>query len=82
MGHVPRVARPHAETLLLRPREHLQRGAERFEEKVTAREFNPRDPLVAEKLRERFGEAVPLDEPVVSPGQLFDSERLTLVPEE
>jgi hypothetical protein len=39
-------------------------------------DYNLSHPLVREQLGERFGDAVPLDEPVVSPAALFDSPRL------
>lgn len=45
------------------------------------REFNLDDPVVKKKLKERYGNKVPLEEPVVSPGQLFDSPLLTTVAE-
>jgi cell wall-associated NlpC family hydrolase len=37
------------------------------------------DPVVAAKLRERFGERLPLDEPVISPAAMYASERLVAV---
>lgn len=43
------------------------------------REFDLGHPLVKEKLKERYGDAVPLDEPVISPGQIFRSEMLETV---
>lgn len=43
------------------------------------RDFDLSDPLVARKLRERYGDGIPLDEPVVSPQQLFASDRLAPV---
>ena len=36
-------------------------------------------PEVAAQARERYGDSIPLDEPVVAPSDLFDSERLRLV---
>jgi hypothetical protein len=39
-------------------------------------EYNLSHPAVRERLGERFGDAVPVDEPVVSPAALFDSPRL------
>jgi hypothetical protein len=36
-------------------------------------------PIVKAKLRERYGDSVPLARPVVSPSDLFDSENLKLV---
>jgi hypothetical protein len=43
------------------------------------REFDLRDAAVRAKVRERYGEEVPLDEPVISPARLFDSPLLTEV---
>jgi hypothetical protein len=43
------------------------------------RDFRLDDPLVRAKLRERYGAAVPLDEPVVAPGAMFDSELLETI---
>lgn len=37
------------------------------------REFRLDDPVVRTKLRERYGDAVPLDETVISPGEMFES---------
>ncbi len=45
------------------------------------REFNLRDPLVAAKLAQRFGEQVPLEELVISPARMFDSDLLVTVHE-
>lgn len=42
-------------------------------------EFNLSDPYVKEKLKERFGEAVPLSEVVVSPAAMMQSEQLVQV---
>ncbi len=42
-------------------------------------EFDLDHPLVKAKLKERYGDAVPLDEPVISPGQMFGSELLETV---
>ena len=42
-------------------------------------DFDLLQPDVAVKLKERFGENIPLDEPVVSPGALFDSPVLVAV---
>lgn len=39
-------------------------------------DYNLSHPLVREQVVERFGDAIPLDEPVVSPAALFDSPRL------
>lgn len=43
------------------------------------RDFDLDDPIVKVKLRERYGEHVPLDEPVISPGAQFDSALLETV---
>ena len=40
------------------------------------REFDLGDPVVKAKLRERYGEQVPLDEPVISPAAVFASPLL------
>jgi len=36
-------------------------------------------PLVLQKLEEQYGDSIPLDEPVISPADLIDSDRLELV---
>ena len=43
------------------------------------REFDLTDPAVKAKMRERYGSRVPLDEPVISPGAMFDSPLLVTV---
>lgn len=43
------------------------------------REFELDDPAVRAKLRERYGDRVPLDEPVISPAAMFDSPLLVAV---
>ena len=43
------------------------------------REFDLGDPAVRAKMRERYGEKVPLEEPVISPARLFGSPLLTEV---
>jgi hypothetical protein len=45
------------------------------------RDFNLSDPTVRSKLRERFGDKVPLDEPVISPVAMFRSPLLVTVAE-
>jgi hypothetical protein len=40
------------------------------------REFDLRDAVVKAKMRERYGAKIPLDEPVISPARLFDSNLL------
>jgi len=37
------------------------------------REFDLQSPLVQDKMRERYGDRIPLDEPVISPAAMFDS---------
>jgi hypothetical protein len=46
---------------------------ERFED------FDPSDPLVAAKLKERFGDSVPLEEIVITPAAMFESDILETV---
>jgi len=43
------------------------------------RDFHLEDPAVQAKLKERYGARVPLDEPVISPAAVFDSELLETV---
>jgi len=43
------------------------------------RSFNLADPAVRTKMRERYGDAVPMDEPVISPVAMFDSPLLVTV---
>jgi hypothetical protein len=43
------------------------------------KEFDLSHPAVQEKLKERYGDKVPLEEPVVSPGSMFESELLETV---
>jgi len=43
------------------------------------RAFDLSAPLVRKKLRERYGAHVPLDEPVISPSAMFDSDKLVEV---
>jgi Permuted papain-like amidase enzyme, YaeF/YiiX, C92 family len=43
------------------------------------RDFDLEEPLVKRKLAERYGARVPLDEAVISPGAIFDSEELVTV---
>ena len=45
------------------------------------KEFNLEDPAVRAKMRERYGDDVPLEEPVISPAAMFDSPLLELVSE-
>jgi len=39
-------------------------------------EFDLTNPLVKQKLKERYGDKIPLEETVISPGSVFDSELL------
>ena len=43
------------------------------------KEFNLDDPAVKAKLKERYGNSVPLDETVISPSSIYESERLVTV---
>lgn len=43
------------------------------------REFDLSHPTVKAKMRERYGLNIPLDEPVVAPSQLFESDLLEIV---
>lgn len=43
------------------------------------RAFDLRDPVVEAKMRERYGDHVPLDEPVISPGAMYDSPLLETI---
>lgn len=43
------------------------------------KDYNLDHPIVQQKLRERYGENIPYDEPAVSPQDLFESELLTEV---
>lgn len=45
------------------------------------RDFNLSDAAVRAKLKARYGEAVPLDEPVISPAAMFESAALVTVAE-
>jgi hypothetical protein len=46
------------------------------------REFNLTDPVVKARMQERYGERVPLDETVISPGEMFVFEGLSTVAEQ
>ncbi|MBX7246301.1 MAG: YiiX family permuted papain-like enzyme [Candidatus Sumerlaeaceae bacterium] len=46
------------------------------------REFNLTDPAVRAKMQERYGNNIPLDEPVISPAAMFQSPLLVTVAEE
>lgn len=43
------------------------------------RDFNLTDPVVKAKMRERYGEKIPLDAPVISPVAMFESDLLVTV---
>jgi len=43
------------------------------------REFDLSDPAVKAKMRERYGARVPLDEPVISPAAIYDSQLLKTI---
>lgn len=42
-------------------------------------EFDLSNPVVKNKLKERFGDKIPLNEPVISPASMFDSDKLVTV---
>jgi len=42
-------------------------------------DFDLSDPIVKAKMRERYGNKVPMDETVISPGEIFSSELLIVV---
>ena len=43
------------------------------------REFDLTDPVVRAKMQERYGDRVPLNEPVISPGAMYDSPLLETI---
>lgn len=43
------------------------------------RDFDLSDTAVRTKMKERYGESVPLDSPVISPAAMFDTEALSAV---
>lgn len=45
------------------------------------RSFKLDDPLVKQKLKSRYGDRIPLDEPVIAPSSIFDSPLLEVVDE-
>jgi hypothetical protein len=55
--------------------EKLRAAAQTF----MGRPYDLTSPAVAAKLRERFGDKVPLNETVISPAAMFDSPLLTTV---
>lgn len=46
------------------------------------RDFKLDDPAVRAKLRERYGQQIPLDEPVISPAAMFHSDLLQTIAQE
>jgi Permuted papain-like amidase enzyme, YaeF/YiiX, C92 family len=48
----------------------------------TLHDFNLTDPVVRAKIRERYGDNVPMDEPVISPVSMFRSNLLVTVAEQ
>ena len=57
-----------------------ERGADiQIGELSTLRSFDLSHPVVEQKLKERYGKQVPLDEPVISPQSMFESSNLVLV---
>ena len=48
----------------------------------TLRDFNLTDAAVKAKMRERYGDTVPLNEPVISPVAMFRSDLLVTVAEQ
>jgi hypothetical protein len=43
------------------------------------RDLDLSDPIVKTKIKERYGNKVPMDETVISPGEMFSSELLVKV---
>ncbi len=43
------------------------------------RDFDLSDPIVKNKMKERYGKAIPMDETVISPGEMFSFDGLVLV---
>lgn len=43
------------------------------------RDFNLSDPVVKAKMEERYGTAIPMEETVISPGEMFSCDRLAIV---
>jgi uncharacterized protein YycO len=43
------------------------------------RDFRLDDPVVRRKMKERYGNAVPLNEPVIAPGTMFNAASLKIV---
>lgn len=40
------------------------------------RDFDLSDPVVKSKMKERYGNRIPLDETVISPGEIFSADSL------
>ena len=45
------------------------------------REFDLSDPIVKTRMKERYGSSIPLEEPVISPGEIFSYDGLIVVAE-
>ncbi len=45
------------------------------------RDFDLSDPIVKSKMKERYGKAIPMDETVISPGEMFSFDGLIVVAE-
>ena len=45
------------------------------------RDFDLSDPMVKNKMKERYGKAIPMDETVISPGEMFSFDGLVVVAE-
>ena len=45
------------------------------------RDFDLSDPIVKAKMKERYGEAIPMEEMVISPGEMFSFEGLSTIVE-
>ena len=45
------------------------------------REFDLSDPIVKAKMKQRYGKSIPMDEDVISPGEIFSSKELAKVAE-
>jgi hypothetical protein len=58
---------------------YQQATGRRIGELQKLREFDLSHPAVQQKMRERYGNRLPLDEPVISPARMFDSPELVTV---
>jgi hypothetical protein len=45
----------------------------------TLRDFDLSDPVVKSKMKERYGNHIPMEETVISPGEMFMAESLRIV---